>query len=326
MKKQKTRSQIKKNNSALKSTNKAIKIEDYITTFDKHLKIQKGLVTSSRENACRVGRLFLDFTSKSRDLHLSKIKSIDIINFINEYAKNKSLHYIQNEASRLRSFLRFLKFKGWVAVDFSHVVPTVAVWGKDRIPDCLTEQEVKKLLKSCDKSTPIGLRDYTILRLLLGLGLRSFEASNLTLENFDWDSGIVTVRGKGSRISQLPLPQDLGDDLAIYLLKGRPRTSSRSFFVSVYSPFQGLYSPSIGRIVETALKRVGLKKKGRRAHLLRHTFAQLLLNKGASLQEVGDILRHQSINTTTIYAKVDFKKLRSLALSWPGNLNFGGAL
>jgi site-specific recombinase XerD len=199
------------------------------------------------------------------------------------------------------------------------------VWRQASIPEFLTEEEIIKLLESCNKSTPIGLQDYTILSLMLTLGLRAFEVSGLTLEDFDWDRGVVTIYGKGPKISTLPLTQSLGDILVTYLLKGRPYCLLRNFFVSIEEPFCALTAVEISNIIGAALKQAGLRKKGK-ARLLRHTLATSLLNKGASLQEIGEILRHQSINTTQIYAKVDFNRLHSLALPWPKKWRFGGSL
>jgi site-specific recombinase XerD len=179
------------------------------------------------------------------------------------------------------------------------------------------------LLQNCHKSTPEGLRDYTIICLILNLGLRASEVAKLTLDDIDWRNGEITVKGKGSTSSRLPLTQELGDDLVFYLQKSRPITATRFFFNSFHPPYRGLSSISITRIIGRAFKRASLKKKGK-AHLLRHTFATRLLDNGASLQEVGRLLRHKSINTSAIYAKVDFNKLRSLVVPWPVNFNFGG--
>ena len=155
--------------------------------------------------------------------------------------------------------------------------------------------------------------------------MRACEIANLTLEDFDWVNGELIVKGKGSRINRMPLTQDLGDDLVAYLINGRPRCSSRILFISAYPPYHGLLPRAISQIVARAFKRASLNKKGK-AHLFRHSLATHLLNKGATLQQVGDVLRHQSINTTAIYAKVDFNRLRQLTQAWPGNLNFGGTV
>lgn len=325
MKKQKIHIPNRVNSPVRKVKNEEYKLESYIKLFDAYLENQRGIVKSTRQKLCRIGSLFLQTTFRSKPLCLSQIRIIDIQYFIEKYARHGSPPYIRDIASSLRTFLRFLRVKGLVAVDFSPVVPHVAIWKKDRIPEFLTAHEVKELLKGCDKDTSIGLRDYTVLRLILSLGLRAFEVSNLTLEDLEWHNGIIVIHGKGSKISHLPLTQELGDDLVTYLLKARPSCISRRFFVSICHPFHGLNPLAISQIVGRALKRVGLKKKGK-AHLLRHTLATSLLNKGASLQEVGQVLRHQSIDTTTIYAKVDFERLRPLALPWLGNLEFGGPL
>lgn len=307
------------------SEHKEPELDYYITLFDDYLKNQKGLSTRYRDYVCNIARLFLRYRFGSRVIQPDHIKLNDITSFIYQYARNESPYRTRNMASAFRSFLRFLKFKDIVNVDFSTIIPAVAVWKMDRIPSFLSGQEVKTLLKCCDQNTLIGLRDYTILRVLLDLGLRAFEVANLTLDDFDWSSGEILIKGKGSKISRLPLAQDLGDVLIAYLLQGRPSCLSRNFFISTRQPFIGLRSQSISNIVGEALERASLKKKGK-AHLLRHTLAIKLINKGASLQEIGEVLRHQSIDTTAIYAKVDFNKLRSLALPWPGNLHFGGTL
>lgn len=155
--------------------------------------------------------------------------------------------------------------------------------------------------------------------------LRAFEAAALTLDDFDWTNGVITIKGKGSKISQLPLMQDLGNALVAYLLKARPSCSSRSFFLSLNKPFHGLKSESISRIVKKALQSAGLRNKGG-AHLLRHSLGTLLINRGASFQQIAGVLRHENINTTAIYAKVDFKRLRLLALPWPLKVQLGGEI
>ena len=305
--------------------NQQSRAETIIILFDAYLKNQRGLSENYRKQSCNIGRLFLKTRFESGAIHLNQIKANDIMSFVYHYARSGSPSRTQHMASSLRSFLQFLKFKNFVVINFTGVVPSVAMWKQDRIPNFLTEQEVKILLKHCEIDSSIGLRDYTILRLLLSLGLRACEVAHLMLSDFDWTNGELIICGKGSKVSRLPIMEDLGNDLVRYLLQGRPSCSSKNLFVSVIQPFQGLTSRSITHIVKVALERAGLRKRGA-AHLLRHTLATQLLNKGASLQEVGQVLRHQSIDTTAIYAKVDFNRLRTLALSWPGKLKFGGSL
>ncbi len=298
-------------------------LSECIALFDGYLKNQKGLSERYRYHVCNIARLFLYTLFGSKTIRFNQINQSDINHFIYSYAAHGSPYRTRNMASALRSFLRFLKFMNMISIDFSSIIPPVAVWKMDRIPDFLSSQEVTAMLKQCEKQTSVGLRDFTILRLLLNLGLRASEVATLTLDDLDWSNGEVLVRGKGSKIVRLPLTQALGEDLVAYLLKARPACASRNFFLSAKKPFHGLRGRAISAIVGAALKKADLRKKGK-AHLLRHTLATTLLNQGATLQEVGGILRHQSIDTTVIYTKVDFKKLQFLALPWPGNTNFGG--
>lgn len=299
-------------------------IEKCIKLFNDYLEQKKGLGAPHRHQCCVIARMFLQSSFGAKTICIQKITLNDVTKFIFDCARTRSPQRMQKITSLLRSFLRFLEFHYRLTVNLSNLVLPVAVWKQDRIPEYLTEREIKALLKQCDRTSVKGLRDYTILRVLSCLGIRAAEASKLTLEDFDWDNGEVIIRGKSSKISRLPLSRDLGDDLVVYLKKGRPSCSCRNLFVSFYAPFIGITPYTIGAIVSKALKRAGHKKGG--AHLLRHSIAFQLLQKGASLQEVGEVLRHKSINTTAIYAKVDLKRLRRLALPWPTSFNLGGAL
>lgn len=295
----------------------------FIGLYDDYLKCQKGLSILYRKHLCRIARLFLEacFHSKSFDFRL--IKSNDVKHFVYQYASRISPKTAQGVASAIRCFLQFLKFTNQIKVDLSPAIPSIACWIGDKAPAYLLDQEVTNLLKHCNRKTFAGLRDYTIISLIINLGLRASEVAKLTLDDIDWKNGEIIVKGKGSINSRLPLTQELGDDLVLYLRKGRPSSPLRFFFVSLHPPHTELKSLSITNIIGRAFERADLKKKGK-AHLLRHTFATRLLGGGADLQEVRMLLRHKCINTTVIYAKVDFKKLRSLAFPWPKDLIFGG--
>jgi len=178
---------------------------------------------------------------------------------------------------------------------------------------------VQKVLHDCDRRTGIGRRNYAILLLLARLGLRAGEVVALNLEDIDWDNGHITVRAKGGRWSQLPLPADVGKAIALYLRQDRPHVSCRRVFLRHRAPTVGFAnSIAISSLVMSALKRAGVESARKGAHLFRHGLATDMLRHGASLDEIGDLLRHKSPNTTAIYAKVDLVALRSLALPWPG--------
>lgn len=177
------------------------------------------------------------------------------------------------------------------------------------------------MLDSCDQETPIGRRNYAILLLLSRLGLRAFEIVGLNLEDFDWDNALITVCGKGRQRAQLPLPADVGQAVAHYLHHDRPRCSSRRVFIRDHAPLAGFgHSHAISKIVWRALEKAGVKSARKGAHLLRHSLATDLLQKGASLDEIGEVLRHKSPDSTAIYAKVELTALRQLALCWLGGV------
>ncbi|WP_244621984.1 site-specific integrase [Neomesorhizobium albiziae] len=182
--------------------------------------------------------------------------------------------------------------------------------------DC---DQVQRLLTSCDRGTPNGRRDFAVLTALVRLGLRAGEVAKLKLDDLDWRAGEILVRGKGSCIQRLPLPADVGEAVAAYLRYGRPRTAQgRTVFVRVRAPHNALTSAGVSQIVAAAGRRAGLGQIY--AHRLRHTTASAMLRAGASLPEVGQVLRHRRALTTAIYAKVDREALRRIARPWPGEV------
>jgi site-specific recombinase XerD len=215
--------------------------------------------------------------------------------------------------------LRFLYQRGHLAINLSASVPTVAICRLLDLPHFLPPEQVERLLQSCDQSSPIGLRDYAVLLLLARLGLRAGEVVHLSLDAINWEAAAVLIRGKSSREDRLPLPEDVGQALANYLRNGRPECSSRRVFLRVNAPRQGFSSSvAICNIVRRALKRTGLSPHFKGAHLLRRSLATTMLRRGASLAQIGQILRHQQAQTTEIYAKVHLTALRALAQPWPG--------
>jgi len=221
-----------------------------------------------------------------------------------------------------RSFFRFLFQKGELRADLAASVPTVANWRLSTVPKYLPRQEVERVLKACDRRTAVGRRDYAILLLLSRLGLRAGEVVDLQLEDINWRTGEILVRGKGLLHDRMPLPADVGEALACYLRRDRPRCQTRRLFVCTKAPRRGFAHPStLSTIVHRALARADLHPPLQGAHLLRHSLATSMLRSGATMGEIAEILRHRTLQTTELYAKVDFQGLRSLAHPWP----MGGA-
>ncbi len=198
-------------------------------------------------------------------------------------------------------------------------MPAVASWSLSTVPRALPPGQVERVLAACNRQTALGRRDYAILLLLARLGLRAGEIVALTLEDLDWQAGWIRVRGKRGRAAHLPLPVAVGEAIAAYLQAGRPRGASRCLFLRGRAPavsFQG--SPAIDSVGRHALARAGIDTPRKGAHQFRHSLACQLLRHGASLAEIGEVLRHQSLQTTALYAKVDLAALAPLALAWPG--------
>jgi integrase/recombinase XerD len=250
---------------------------------------------------------------------LSRLSASDVVRFVQRQAPQLHLKRAKLLTSALRSFLRYARYRGEVALDLAAAVPVVANWSMPSIPRAIGADQARQLLASIDRRTAIGLRDYAVLLLLARLGLRSGEVAFLELDDIDWDAGQVSIRGKGGQCSALPLPPDVGEAIAAYLFRGRPRSSDRRVFLRSRAPVRGFMSQvAIGSIVRHALQRTGIQAPTTGAHQFRHALATQMLHHGASLAEIGEVLRHRSPQTTTIYAKVDLTALRTLALPWPG--------
>jgi site-specific recombinase XerD len=284
--------------------------------FVRYLTQERGLTQATLDNHVPTARTFLSECFGKGPLALDKLDPQDITRFMIRHAHKASARLV---TTALRSFFRFLTQRGDLVRDLSASVPTVATWRLSEVPKFLEPDHVERLLKACPQDTPVGQRDYAILLLLARLGLRAGEVVHLELDNIDWEKGEISVRGKSIRHDRLPIPQDVGEALAKYLRYGRPRSPSRRVFIRMNAPRQGFAgSPAICDVVRRALDRAGLSPTRKGSHLLRHGLATRMLRGGASLAEIGEILRHQRPSTTEIYAKVDVAALRALALPWKG--------
>ncbi len=211
--------------------------------------------------------------------------------------------------------LRFLHVQGLITMPLAAAVPSVAQ-RREGLPRALPAGQVAGLLESCDRSTPVGCRDYAILLLLARLGLRCGEVAGLALDDLGWRAGELVVHGKHSRTDRLPLPCDVGEALSDYLRRARPPGFGRTVFLRSQAPIGRLSGDGVSEVVVRAARRAGIGPV--RAHRLRHTVATELLRRGAGLVEIGQMLRHQSLEVTAVYAKVDRAALSQLALPWPG--------
>jgi site-specific recombinase XerD len=285
-----------------------------LASFERYLLAERGLSASTiSAYVARAGRFLDEYTV---DGQIGAVTAADITRAVAEEAGRVSVGSVQYFVAALRAFLRFCHIEGLVAADLSAAALTVTGRRSSLLPKGIGSSEVAALLRSCDRRTATGWRDYAVLVTLLRLGLRAGELAGLGLKDIDWHAGQLVVHGKGRRHERLPLPADVGEAIIAYLLRGRPATTRREVFLTVTAPVRGLTREAVSSIVRHACDRAGLPQVG--AHRLRHTAACAMVDAAVPLAEIGQVLRHRNHTTTAGYARVDLERLRTLARPWPG--------
>jgi len=293
-------------------------VELLLGRYREYLLVERGVTAGTARGYLDCVRPFVSSRARGDgEVDLAGLTPQDVLGFVLADCQRRPRRSAKLMVTALRSLLRFLHVEGLIDRPLAQVVPSVAFWRLQGLPRGLDGDQVRALLESCDTDTVNGCRDLAILLLLVRLGMRRGEVARLRLEDIDWRVGELRVRGKGARIERLPLPGDVGEALVTYLSDGRPvGVETRAVFMRVRAPRAALTPPGITQVVVAAGRRAGLGDVG--PHRLRHTAASELLRRGAPLSEIGQLLRHRTELTTTIYAKVDRDRLRELALPWPG--------
>jgi site-specific recombinase XerD len=275
---------------------------------------ERGLSRESLKVYDRTAAFFLEAVGGAEAV--TALDAVAVTGFLLETTDGKSVAWSKAMVFGLRSVLRFFFAEGLIACRLDLAVPSVAGWRKATLPKAVDAQDVKGLLASCNRRTAVGRRDFAILLLLWRLGLRAGEVAALSLDDLDWRHGEIVVHGKGNRHDRLPLPVDVGDAIAGYLHRGRPSARTRAVFVTTSAPTRPLSAGGVRAVVRYACRRAGIAEFG--SHRLRHTTATQLLREGSSLAEIAQVLRHENLDTTSIYAKVDDRALIEVARPWPG--------
>lgn len=273
-----------------------------------------AMVTAARYIDCL--RPFLSQRVLNGGLDLRNLRPADVTAFVVARCPQLNAGVAKLTVTALRSFLGFLHLDGVTERSLVHAAPKVLRRRLAGLPKGLEPDQVRRLLAACDVDTAVGCRDLAILTLLVRLGLRRGEVARLRLDDIDWRAGTISVHGKGNCYERVPLPPDVGHRVAEYLQHGRPTDAQgRTVFVRHFAPHHALSTARVSTIVADAARRAGLGRV--HAHRLRHTAATELLRAGASLPEIGQLLRHRHTATTAIYAKVDRDNLRLIARPWP---------
>ena len=295
-------------------------IAEELQHFDTHLRDVRGLAAETRRHRVRIVDRFLHQKYTGRPVNIVELRPDDVRGFLaSQLDARRTPSNASQLASALRSYFRYRTTCGDQVSKLTAVILNPVHWKLASLPRALKPDEIERLLNSFTAKWRWAKRGYAIVRCALDLGLRSCEIANLKIRDIDWCAGTVTLRGtKSLRQDVLPLPMETGQALVDYLQTERPRTTSPSVFVLHLGDHDRPMSAGAVRgVIRWAYQRIGLKHS--RSHALRHAFACRLVENGSSLKEVADLLRHRSLNTTLIYAKLDTPKLSAVALPWPGS-------
>lgn len=293
-------------------------VHPLLDDYQRWLRIHRGL---SERTIARHRRLLTNLLptlgEATRDYNAGLIRSV-----VREWRERTGPADLRTITSALRSYLRFLAAAGLCRPNLDHAISPVVQWRLSSLPRYLSANDVERVVASCDQLSNGRLRDRAILLLLARLGLRAGDVTALKLQDLDWATGMLQVSGKARRQVRLPLPQDVGDAVLAYIEQERPRVGEETVFLTMIAPYKPFaISSSVSTIVARALQRAGITDApSRGASLLRHSAATSMLRSGATLEAVGTVLRHRSLDMTAHYAKVDIAMLERIAQPWPGDL------
>jgi site-specific recombinase XerD len=290
-------------------------LDPILQEYRRYLVEQLSLAAPTVRSYLGTARAFLSQLDRSVMLDLSALTAAEVRTFVVSECRRLSVGSSKLRVTGLRSLLRFLFQGGYTTRSLVGAAPAPSAMSGGYLPRGVAPEAVAALLSSCDCSTATGRRDFAVLTVLSRLGLRVGEVASLVLEDLDWHHGELLVRGKGGRQDRLPLPADVGEAVVAYLVDGRPRVDERTVFMRVHAPITGMSGSNVSRIVASACRRAGVPVV--HGHRLRHTAATAMLASGASLAEIGQVLRQSRAATTAVYAKVDRVALRRLARPWP---------
>lgn len=293
-------------------------VEETIRQFDDFQRDVCGLAEATLLRRRNCVRTFLSSLFGDGPIDPQKITPTVLLKFVTDKAANLKPSSVGPLSCALRSYLRFLQFKGVSNTALITAVPRPPIWSLASLPPSLSKTDMDQFWAGFDNTLTNNKRDYAMARCMADMGLRCHEVASMRLDDIDWQNGILQLHlSKSRRQEQLPLPDITGRAIVDYLRNSRPPTASRSVFVYHRAPMgQGVAVTTVRSAIHSAFARADLPCRG--THILRHTAATLMVQGGATIKEVADVLRHRSINTTAIYAKVNLPELRRVVMPWPG--------
>lgn len=275
---------------------------------------ERGLSASTLENRRRHVGWFLEWLHE-RGRRVSDLELTDLDAYLQYiHAKGHSRLTIRAHANAVRAFVRHGEQRGWCARGLADQLHGPRIYREHGLPLGPSWDEVGRLIEGAASDDPVDLRDRAILLLLAVYGLRAGEVARLRLEDIDWDHDRLTVHRLKQRRGQVyPLAPVVGQAIARYLQRARPRSRFRELFLKLRAPVGPMTSRTLYPLVAHRMERAGIQAPHRGPHVLRHACAGHLLARGLSLKEIGDHLGHRRPDSTRIYAKVDLQGLRDVA-------------
>lgn len=289
-------------------------IDVLLEHYRQWLVVERGLAPQTVMRYTKTARRFL-MDCSTAGVQPSALTGAEVNAFLIAECGRVSAGSAKGRVAELRSLLRFLFIAEVITVRLGTAVPPVGGWRLATVPPTMTTAEVQALLDQCDRSIDVGVRNFAMLTLVARLGLRSIEVARLELDDLDWRAGEIVVRGKGHRMDRLPLPADVGEAVVEHLCRRHAAAGYRQVFVLLKAPHGPIRAELVNDITKQACQRAGQRRVG--PHRLRHALAAELLRRGAGLTAIGQVLRHQDLATTALYAKVDLDTLRGVAQPWP---------
>ena len=294
-------------------------IEKELVDFTSYLKDLQGLSDNTCIYRLRNVRNFLYTTFGQNSFNVEQIKKADFLQYISTYARYCTAGTKNLIAYSLRSYLKYLLFKGLIKADFVRIVPSVPNWKLSRVPDIFSPEQIKIFLNTFDRTSPVGRRDFTMALCMVDLGLRASEVAKIGLYDIDWRKSILYIKNtKSKRDRSLPLPNRLGKAIVQYIKMGRLSTTTKELFIRHSVPFGiSLNTEQVRGAMRRAYSRAGFSNRITGTHILRHTAASRMHQNGATIKQLADVLGHQSIDTTIFYTKINIPVLRNVSLPWP---------
>ena len=280
-----------------------------------YLLVERGLMDSTVTGYLATAAWFMAEACGDDPGRVAGLSAREVSGFVLTVGEVRGPRSVNEAVVGVRSLLRYFHTTGLIDRPLAQATPWLARGRTSSLPRTVAAGTGESLLASCDPDTLVGVRDRAVITLLVRLGLRAGEVTAMQLGDIDWRRGEVMIRSKGGWRDPLPLPVDVGDSLAGYLARRGPTPEFRAVFLRVRAPRGPMAMTDIRAVVRRACKRVGIVDTS--THRLRHEAATAMLRNGAPLHEIGQVLRHRDIETTAVYAKVDFAALATVTQPWP---------